>query len=208
MEEVKYLGGEPTLYLDISSSCTGYVVATYDIANKKATILKAGVLWFNDDWEHGQKYRYLQQYVTDVAYIHFRINDIVAEKYFCNPKAGLGTAVVSEATGAVKAACYEVMTPIGFHGISPPTWRSILKIKKDKTKTGSAAWKSPTKDRVEELLGIKMPEKLTSNINGKERKCPTDLWDALAICMAWLTDPANGCTKFEIAPGAFETVAK
>lgn len=204
MDEVKFLGGEPTLFLDISSTCTGYVVATYNIASKVTTITKAGVLWFHADWEHGQKYRYIQQFITDIAYVHHKINDIVAEKYFCNPKAGLGTAVVSEATGAAKAACYEVSPPLSFYGISPPTWRSILQIKKDKTLSGSAAWKTPTKTKVEAILGITMPVKIVSNINGKGRQCPTDLWDALAICIAWTTAQPNGATKFILGPNVFD----
>jgi hypothetical protein len=203
---VKNLGDRPVLYLDISSTCTGFVVAQLDNVTKIASITKVGVLWFKDEWEHGQKYKYLRDFITDAAYIHYKVNDIVSEKYFCNPNGGMGTAVVSEATGAVKSACFDVEPNLGFYDIGPPSWRSILGIKKDKTYTGSKAWKEPTKVRVEEILGIKLPERVISNINGKERKCPTDLWDALGICLAWLSSPENGCTKFVIEDKAYEVV--
>lgn len=203
---VKYLGDSPVLFLDISSTCTGFVVAQFDNFTKVTKINKIGVLWFHNDWAHGQKYKYLRDFITDVAYMHYKVNEIVSEKYFCNPNGGMGTAVVSEATGAVKSACFDVQPTIGFYDIGPSSWRSILNIKKDKSYKGSKAWKEPTKVKVEEILGIKLPEKIISNINGKERTCPTDLWDALGICLAWLTSPENGCTKFEIDPKAFEIV--
>lgn len=208
MEIVKHLGDAPHIFMDISSNCTGFVVGTIDKQKKTLTIHRAGVLWFKDDWAHGQKYRYLQQFLVDVAYIHYKVNYVVAEKYFCNPNGGMGTAVVSEAVGAIKAACFEVEPNLDFYDIGPPSWRSILGIKKDKTKTGSPAWKDPTKTRVEEILGQALPEKCISNINGKERKTPSDLADALGIALAWAMHEANGVKTVVIEPNAFDVVQK
>jgi len=200
----EYLGDDRALFLDISSTCTGYVVASMCRATKVATIHKAGVLWFGKDWPHGQKYRYLQEFIVDVAYVQYRIQDIVAEQYFTNPHSGMGTQVVSEATGAAKASCFEVMPPMGFYLIPPQSWRAALEIKKDTTKKGKLAFKDPTKAKIEELLKIKLPEKMVSNIDGKSKTTPSDLADALGVCMGWLSLEPNSCTKFIIAKGAID----
>lgn len=201
MSQIEYLGDEPTLFLDISSTCTGWVVASMDRKEKKATIHKAGVMWFHKDWPHGKKYKELQDFILNVAYIQFRIQNVVAEGYMVNPKRAMGTLVIPEATGAVKACCFDSMIPLGFYTILPQSWRAALGIKKDKSLAGTKAWKEPTKKVIEDILGP-MPDTLVNNVNGKSRATPYDLYDAFGVCLGWLSKEPNGCTTFELKEGA------
>lgn len=203
MKLAEYLGDDPVLYLDISSSCTGWAVASMDRRTKKAEITAAGVLWFDKEWPHGRKYKELQDFILNIAYAGYRVNNVVAEGYMVNPKRVMGTLVIPEATGAVKAACFEATPPMGFHLILPQSWRAALQIKKDPALAGSSAWKIPTKKRIEEILG-EIPEKILSNITGKGRKTPYDLFDALGICMGWLSKDPNSCTDFILKEGAIK----
>lgn len=202
MNKIEYLGGEPTLFLDISSSCTGFVVASFNVATKEAKIIKSGVIWFDKSWDHGRKYKELQDFVLNIAYVQYRVQNIVAEGYMVNPKRVMGTLVIPEATGAIKAACYEAMPPMGFYLILPQSWRSALKIKKDSNLAGSKQWKEPTQKKIEKFLGIKFPDKIPSNINGKMRQMPYDLVDAFGVCLGWLLKDPNNCKTFLIEEGA------
>lgn len=201
MNVTEYLGDDPVLYLDISSTCTGWTVARMDRRTKKAIITAAGVLWFDKEWPHGRKYKELQDFVLNVAYVRHRVNNIVAEGYMVNPKRAMGTLVIPEATGAIKATCFEAAPPMGFYLILPQSWRAALQIKKDPSLAGSSSWKIPTKNKIEKILGP-LPEKLMSNITGKLRKTPYDLYDSLGICMGWLSKSPNDCTDFILKKGA------
>lgn len=174
------------LFMDISSSCTGYSIGYLDAAKKIGTIIKAGVIWFDDKWTHGQKYNYLQNFVLNKCYTQDNIFDIVAESYMVNTRKMCGTLIIPEATGAIKAACYEASPPLGFEQIYPQTWRSVLKIKRDTRYEGSKGWKLPAKEWVLKNLG-KIPDKIKSNITGNERPTPYDLYDVLCIASAFLT---------------------
>lgn len=202
---IEYLGDGKNLYLDISSTCTGYVIASMDTGKKIGTIHKAGILYFPTKWEHGRKYRALQEFIMDVAFIRYQIQNVIAEGYMVNPKRVMGTLVIPEATGAVQAACFESPDqPLGFYRILPQSWRASLKIKKHTKYAGNKAWKEPTKKRVESLLGVKMPTKVLNFLDSKPRKTPYDLIDALGICMGWLARDPNSCKKFIIEKGAID----
>lgn len=204
MSKPIYLGDEPTLFLDISSTCTGWCVGSMDRRTKKATISKAGVIWFDKKWEHGFKYNYLDKFITDFAYILYGVCHIVAEGYMFNKNRVMGTAVIPEATGSVKAICYEMDPPLDFYSVYPQTWRSILGIKKDTKATGTKMWKEPTKKLVNKRFPKQIPEKLVSNVTGKERPTPYDLFDSICIALAWFEHENNGCTKITIDGEAFK----
>lgn len=202
---VSYLGDGKNLYLDISSTCTGFVIASMDRAKKTGTVHKAGILFFNSKWTHGRKYRALQEFITDVAFIRHQIQNVIVEGYMVNPKRICGTLVIPEMTGAVQAACYESSDePLGFYRILPQSWRAALKIKKNTKYSGVKAWKQPTKRRIQTLLGVKIPDKIKNVIDGKLRKTPYDLVDSLGVCMGWLSKDPNGCKKFKIEDNAFD----
>lgn len=198
--EIKYLGDMPILYLDISSTCTGWVIGQTDTIKKEVTIHKAGVIWYEDETELGYRYRYLANWISNVAYPYYMATGIVAEGYMVNFAKRMGALVVPEFIGAVKSTCFEVDPPIDFNCIYPQQWRASLGIKKDPSKTGSAAWKIPTKQKIEELTGYQFPTKLVSNINGNKRNIPYDLFDAFGVCLGWNFKDPNNCTKVVLKP--------
>lgn len=204
MSKIKNYGDGRILFLDISSSCTGWAVASQDVGKKEVTIHKAGVIWFNSSWDHGQRYHYLAQFIINIAYIQFQIDHVVAEGYMVNRKRIMGVLVIPEATGAVKASCKEVDPPLTFDNILPQTWRSALKIKKNSKYAGKKAWKEPAKKFVNKQFPKKVPKKMVSNVTGKERATPHDLYDALCIAMGWFAKDPNNCTSFKLDKDAFK----
>lgn len=183
-EELEDLKGQKlthvrVLFLDISSSCTGYAVASVDFNNKKANIDSTGAIWLNPNWSHQEKYSYMFQAMSTYFWIVQQVDYIVVEQYMLNAKKAMGTQVVPEMQGAIKAGAWE--NGVKVDSILPQSWRSTLGIKKD-PETGS--YKEPTKVAIEEL--VQLPEKVVSNITGKERQTPYDVYDALGVGLAWL----------------------
>ena len=103
---------------------------------------------------------------------------IVVEAYNVNPRKMTGVNVVSEMQGAIKAASWD--NGVKVVSIMPQSWRSTLKIKKN----SESDFKAPTKERVLEYVNV--PEEVLSNLTGKPRKTPSDVYDAIAIGLAWL----------------------
>lgn len=193
------MGDSYRLYLDMSSSCTGYVTAKFE--GNKCTISRLGVMWFGDKWENGQKYHHLHQSIGEFYTIN-AITDIIYESYHVNPNQMGNSLVVPEMIGAMKAACHDVWgMSIGYEEMSPTAWRGVLGIKPiqtpklDKngvqktTRTGRGMYdrdyKTPTKAYLDRMFDNQIPHQLVSNITGNIRATPSDLYDALAICVAW-----------------------
>lgn len=200
VNEITYLGDMPILYLDISSTCTGWVVASTDTVNKTVTVHKAGVFWYEEDSDLGSRYKYLINWISNVAYPYYMITGVVAEGYMVNFAKRMGALVVPEFIGAVKAICHEPEPPLDFKLIYPQQWRAAIGIKKDAAKAGSAAWKEPTKVVIEKILNYKFPAQLLSNINGKKRKVPYDLFDAFGVCLGWNFKDPNNCNQVILKP--------
>jgi Holliday junction resolvasome RuvABC endonuclease subunit len=196
-------GNDAAIYFDLSSTCTGFCISKLDSATKTVEILKAGVLWFGNDWDHGQKYSYVADFLLNQVYVGYAVNTVVAEGYIVNLAKASGTMVIPELTGAIKAACHTTHPPIDFYTILPNVWRYALGIKKDNTKAGTSAWKIPAKEKVEQILSTTMPEKLVSNITGKPKKTPYDLTDALGVCLGWWTK-VDATMKFTVRDKCFE----
>lgn len=178
------------LFLDISSTCTGYAIANVNFENGTAVITKSGCLWLDKDWTHQEKYLYMFEALQNYFWIVEGIDYIVVEQYTVNPSKMMGVNVVSEMQGAIKAGAWS--NGVKVSSILPQTWRSALKIKKSQ----KGDFKEPTKDKVLELVSV--PEEVISNITKKPRKTPYDVYDALAICWAWLVkfgfEKVNGST--------------
>lgn len=175
------------LFLDISSACTGYSIAKVNWTNKSVDFIGAGAIWLNPDWCHQEKYCYMHNAITNYFWVSEAIDYIVVEQYSVNPKKMMGINVVSEMQGAIKAAAWE--NGVKVVSILPQTWRSILKIKKNADKD----FKEPTKTEI--LNRVKVPDKVTSNITGSDRQTPYDVYDALAIGIAWLVKHGFDETK-------------
>lgn len=169
------------LFLDISSTCTGYAVMNIDFTHKTSQLASCGALWLNNkDWKDQQKYSYLFHAIAGYFWISQAIDYIVIEQYSINPKKMVGVQVLPEMIGVVKAAAEE--NGVRVASIFPQTWRAQLEIKPVLTK-GVRDYKTPTKEKVRETYTI--PEEIVSNLTGKARATPSDLFDAVAIGMGW-----------------------
>lgn len=171
------------LFLDPSSSCTGYVVASVNFESKSAKVLKSGAIWFDKHWTNQDKYHYMYRAITIYFNIIGQIDFCFAESYMINPKKRQGCLVSPELHGALQVALAEI--DVKYMTISPQTWRSQLGIKVKKSADGSKDYKTPTADYIKQFVNI--PDKIMSNITNVERNTPDDLTDALAICMGALT---------------------
>jgi hypothetical protein len=166
------------LFLDISSACTGYSIASVNFTTKKIEFTKAGAIWLSPDWSHQEKYSYMYSVISNYFWVGEAIDYIVVEQYSVNPKKMSGVNVVSEMQGAIKAAAWE--NGVKVSSILPQTWRSKLQIKKN----SEGDFKLPTKNKV--LSYTQVPEESISNITRASRQTPSDLYDAIAIGIAWL----------------------
>ena len=184
------------LFLDISTSCTGYSIAKINFEKKTVEWKKAGVLWLPTKGDNQDKFCYMYNAIVNYFWIVEQIDYIVAEEYRLNPKKLHGAQVVVEMHGVIKAAAGE--NGVRVDTILPQTWRSQLGIKgvPNVKKTGKD-YKQPTMDKVSEYLTL--PLKSTSNITNNERKTPDDLADAIAIGLGW-------CKKFGLDQWEFNTV--
>lgn len=210
------MGDSYRLFLDMSSTCTGYVVAKME--GRKVTISRIGVMWFENDVPNGAKYHQMHQAVGEFYTIN-AITDIIYESYHVNPNQVGNSLVVPEMIGAMKAACHDVWgMPIGYEEMSPTAWRGRLGIKPIKTpkldkqgnqkntKSGRPMfdrdYKTPVKLYLDKMFDNQVPSQLVSNITGNLRSTPSDLYDALAICVAW--HKRFGCDEFVIKDNAFD----
>ena len=175
------------LFLDVSSTCTGYAIASLNFTNKTAKLTKAGAIWMNPKWEHAEKYNYMYSTLTNYFWIVEAIDYVVVEQYSINPKKMAGILVVPEMIGSIKCAAWDV-GGLSIDSILPQSWRSTLGIKPDVTFDSNGKkkrdYKEPTKQAILQMM--QAPEKTMSNITGKERSSPSDLYDAIAIGLAWI----------------------
>lgn len=194
------VGDSYRVFLDMSSTCTGYSIAKLE--GRKCTISRCGVMWFPTSWTNAQKYHHIHQSIGEFYSIN-AVTDVIYESYHVNPNQVGNSLVVPEMIGAMKAATCDVWgQPMGTEELSPTAWRGILGIKPIKTpkldKNGKQVftkksnrpqfdrdYKTPTKNYVNNLLNNQIPATLISNVTGKERATPSDLYDSLAICIAW-----------------------
>jgi len=184
------------LFLDVSSTCTGYTIAKFDISDKKApvTITKAGVLWFDDDWDHPTKYSYIFNAVLTYFEVVEQIDMIIHEQYSVNKDKMAGVMVVPEMIGAIKVAAKE--NGVKIDSILPQTWRSQVGVKPVVTLTSAGKkkrdYKAPCKDIMVKAFK-NIPENIVSNITNKKRATPSDLYDSMGVAVGWLKK--NGYTN-------------
>lgn len=177
------------LFLDVSSTCTGYTVATFNLGDKAApvTIKRAGCLWFGSDWDHQTKYSYIFNAVLTYFEVVEQVDFIVHEQYSVNKDRMAGVMVVPEMIGAIKVAAKE--NGVRVDCIPPQTWRAQIGLKPatvvgadGKTKRD---YKGPCKVIMNKLFGS-VPEEVISNITKKNRATPSDVYDAMGVCIGWL----------------------
>jgi Holliday junction resolvasome RuvABC endonuclease subunit len=166
------------LFLDISSSCTGYTIANVNFTTKEVKYTKAGALWLDPNWSHQEKYHYMYHVICTYFWVAESIDYMVVEQYSVNPKKMAGVNVVSEMQGAIKAAAWE--NGVKVTSILPQTWRKHLGIKKN----SAGDFKEPTKQKI--LTYVQVPDESISNITKQSRNTPSDVYDAMAIGIGWL----------------------
>jgi hypothetical protein len=216
---------EHRLFLDLSSSCSGYAVArikkgsSQQLKDATCEIVRAGAIWFPPSWSNDKKYYYMYRLVCEDFYVTSAVTDIIYERYSFNSTQAQGSLVVPEMIGAIKVAAHDNGSlPMGVEDIPPQVWRAQLglkSIKAPKMKGGkqelsssgkprfSHDWKTPTIEYFQKMFGDKVPDQLISNVTGKLRATPNDVFDALGVCVGW--HMKLGVRHFKIRDGAFNT---
>lgn len=176
--------GINVLCLDVSSSCTGYSVLNCNFLTRKAVVTTAGALWLNPNVDNAQKYNYLSKCISEYFYVLGYVDYLVYEQYSINMKKRTGMLVTPEMIGAVKATIAEL--GLSYDAITPAAWRSPMKIKALISEINGERkrdFKTPVKNWVKARTNV--PEKITSNITGKERDAPSDIFDGIGIAIGW-----------------------
>lgn len=189
-EKAHKVEGVNILFLDVSSTCTGYAIHNVNFLKKEAKMVKYGALWLDQNWKHEEKYVYMYNALVNYFWIVEQIDYIVVEQYSINPKKLMGIHVVPEMIGVIKCAAMENGVKVA--SILPQSWRATLKIKRE-----NGDWKEPTKKKILEYLDV--PETSISNITRNTRNTPNDVYDAVAISIAWLYRLGISFVKFDNA---------
>lgn len=183
------------LFLDVSSTCTGYAIASLNLGDRSeaVTIKKAGCLWFGADWDHQTKYSYIFNALLTYFEVVEQIDLVIHESYSVNKDRMAGVMVVPEMIGAIKVAAKE--NGVRVDSLPPQTWRAQIGLKPDSTvgKDGKSKrdYKTPCKVIMDKLFG-NIPTEVISNITKKNRATPSDLYDALGVCLGWLKKNGYG----------------
>lgn len=164
------------LFLDISSTCTGYVLA--EESESIVTIKDVGVVWFPKEFTTKDKCYAMYRFVVNKD-ADQRLDTVVFERYSFNTKNPNGSLVCPQLQGAVMAACSGMK--IETDEITPQTWRSQCGLKRPRK--SKITWKEITETHFRAVYDV--PEKIESNVTGKLRTVPSDYFDALGICEGW-----------------------
>ena len=165
------------LFLDISSTCTGYVLTSE--VGKKANIQEVGVIWFHKDDTVERKCYEIARFIKRM-FINSdeKLSKVVFESYVFNTSRVMGSLVCPHLQGAVMSVCEEL--GLKLDQITPQTWRKNCGIKAVKNSKGKRDYKQPTEAYFRAKMDI--PEKIESNITGNLRTVPSDYFDALGVC--------------------------
>jgi len=179
-----------TLFLDISSTCTGYVIA--ESTKNKAIIQEVGAIWFHKDDSVEKKCYEIARFVKRM-FINSdeKLEKVVFESYVFNTSRVMGSLVCPHLQGAVMSVCEEL--GLKLNQITPQTWRKNCGIKAVKNAKGKRDYKQPTEAYFRAKMDI--PEKIESNITGNLRTVPSDYFDALGVCEGYLR--GEGVKEFE-----------
>lgn len=184
-------GNHKLLFLDPSASHMAYTIMEFDFDKKEMYLVSAGMIWTKDSWAKGKKYRYMYGALKLLASkgAEGKLEVLVTESFFANPKQMHGSAVVPTINALANMACDYY--GLRFEEMGPSGWRKILGIKPGKDTKGKRDYKTPTADYVKKY--IKLPAEITSNITNKSRSLPHDVTDVLAIALA--VGKHHGLTK-------------
>jgi len=175
------------LFLDLSSTCTGYSLVRVNFKHRSAEFLNSGVIWFDDSMTNQDKYHYIFNAVTNYFNIVGQIDFCVAEAYMINRNKMMGAQVGPELHGALQVSLAEI--GVKYSTVLPQTWRSQLGIKPNVSINSKGKkerdFKTPTKAFVDSKAK-NIPAQIKSNVTGNLRQTPSDLYDAVAISCGFL----------------------
>lgn len=166
------------LFLDASSTCTGFCVMNVNFKTKKVIAKSAGAIWL-PDVDHQEKYAYIHHAILNYFNIVERVDYIVAEQYSINPQKMTGALVSVEIHGVIKVAAAEMGVKV--KTFPPQSWRKELGVKRD---PGNKDWKEPVKKKILTLTSV--PDTVISNVSKKERQTPSDVYDAMGLAIGFL----------------------
>jgi hypothetical protein len=178
------------LFLDISSSSTGYALAELDLQTTIASIYEIGFIKLYEGAPAGYKYNIIRNLVLNDFYIK-GVDIIVAEEYFINMKNRCGCLVVPELHGALKSACFEVSPSISWQYSKVTEWKKGLTGKARIKGIKGKEEKKRIETKVRELYDL--PEIVINPITHKENKVPDDIYDVLGILTHFYIQ--SGATK-------------
>lgn len=209
-----YVDQTRILFLDPSSSCTGFAMVAVNSARKEAEIISAGPLWFGNDWDQGKKLRYLFSAIRNYFFIlNQGVSEVVCEEYFF-PRGGknakiTGSTVVPEMIGVACLAAADEDPALDFTKVSAQAWRNLIGVKADVSdhptevdgRTGKPKkvkdFKTPVARFVKQHINV--PDEFTSNITGNTRQTPDDVTDVLGMVIGVLK--SRGYTKITAQTG-------
>lgn len=208
-----YLDQTRILFIDPSSSCTGFAMVGINQVRKEAEIISAGPLWFGTDWDEGKKLRYLFGAIRNYFFIlNQGVSEVVCEEYFF-PRMGkmakvTGSTIVPEMIGVVCLSAADEDPALDFTKVSAQAWRKLLDVKPDVTEhptlkdgRGKAKkikdFKTPVARYVNEIIPV--PKEFISNITGNARQTPDDVTDVLGMAIGVLK--SRGFKTFTAQPG-------
>jgi hypothetical protein len=194
-----------TLFLDLSSNCTGISLVEVDYNNKSAEVVCCGPLYFNEKYSLGKKLAFISNMIKNYFFIlHNNFTEVVAEEYFhaVGPNVKVqGSMVVPKMLGVVQMCCGDEDPELSYQEVSASSWRGILGIKFDKIpvfddngnpildKRGNPKYKrdykTPVKKYIKERFDI--PDEFISNVTGNKRQTSSDVYDSLGLACAVLS---------------------
>lgn len=164
------------LFVDLSSTCTGFTKARVNFRTHTAWFEETGSVWI-PKLSQEDKCAYIYNAFVNYFNIVIKTDYVIMEKYSINPKKMMGVLVSPELHGAVKAALSECGIKMSY--VYPQSWHAGLGLKKD-----SKGYKGPTKQKILTMADI--PDKIENNLTHKTRNTSSDLYDALGIGVYFL----------------------
>lgn len=181
-----------------------------------ATITNCGMLYASSSWPLGRRLHYMYKSLKYLIQ-YFQVDHIITEDFVIPKFRQSGITVIPTINNNLKMLCWELNLATGskidLKEVSTTTWRKNLGIqaipavdKKGLIKLNGRGkhqkdWKVPCREKVEALIGFKLPETLLANTSLKERVLPHDISDCLGIALAEAIELK--CSQLQANPDLF-----
>lgn len=202
--------GQTILVLDPSAEHMAFSIVK--LSSGTATITNSGMLYASSSWSLGRRLYYMYKGLKYIIEF-FKVDYIVTEDFVIPKFRQSGITVIPTINNNLKMLIWELGNTIELNEVSTTTWRKNLGIssvpaldKKGQLMMSSKGkskkdWKVPCRQKVEEVLCLKLPKTLLANTNLKERTLPHDISDCLGIAISECI--ALGYPKIKANPNLF-----